>query len=67
MKNKMQDTTEAKLYEEIKVIDKTRKKYCSHYTHSEFGVADYYDICLNTSTLGIDNCIELISKLAKQN
>jgi Cytidylate kinase len=65
MKKKMPDATEAKISEEIRVIDKTRKKYCSYYTDTEFGVADYYDICLNTSSLGIDACVNILCNLAK--
>jgi cytidylate kinase len=65
MKKRMPDQTVAKLSEEIRVIDKTRKKFCSYYTNTEFGVADYYDICLNTSTLGIDTCVAIICNLAK--
>ena len=40
MKDKMPDATEAKISDEIRSIDKTRKKYCSYYTNTEFGVAD---------------------------
>lgn len=65
MKKKMPDQAEDKISEQIRAIDKTRKKYCSYYTNSEFGVADYYDICLNTSTLGIDTCVDIICNLAK--
>jgi Cytidylate kinase len=64
MKIKMPDATEAKINEEIRIIDKIRRKYCSYYTNTEFGVADYYDICLNTSNLGIDTCVDIICKLA---
>lgn len=65
MKEKMPDTTEAKISEELRIIDKTRKKFCMYYTNTEFGVADYYDICLNTSKLGIDTCIDIICNLAR--
>jgi hypothetical protein len=65
MKEKMPDATEAKIAEEIRTIDKARKKYCSYYTNTEFGVADYYDICLSTSSLGIETCIETICDIAK--
>lgn len=65
MKTKMPDATEAKISEEIRAIDKARKKYCSYYTNTEFGVADYYDICLNTSSLGIKNCADTICNLAR--
>lgn len=66
MKEKMPDATEAKISEEIRAIDRTRKKYCSYYTNTEFGVADYYDICLSTSSLGIETCEEIIVDLAKK-
>ena len=66
MKDKMPDATEAKISDEIRSIDKTRKKYCSYYTNTEFGVADYYDLCLSTSTLGIDTCVDLICDLAQK-
>ena len=65
MKEKMPDASETKISEEIRAIDRTRKKYCSYYTNTEFGVADYYDICLNTSNLGIDTCVEILIELAK--
>lgn len=65
LKKKMPDATESKISEQIHIIDKARKKYCSYYTSTEFGHADYYDICLNTSNLGIDTCVDLICNLAK--
>lgn len=64
MKEKMPDATEAKISDEIRAIDKARKKYCAYYTNTEFGVADYYDISLNTSTLTIDTCVDLITHIA---
>lgn len=65
MKEKMPDITEAKISEEMRAIDKARKKYCAYYTNTEFGGADYYDISLNSSTLGIETCIETICNIAK--
>lgn len=65
MKEKMTDMTEAKISEEMRSIDKARKKYCAYYTNTEFGVADYYDISLNSSTLGIETCIETICNIAR--
>ncbi|MFV0527940.1 MAG: AAA family ATPase [Lachnospiraceae bacterium] len=65
MKGKMPEDTDAKIAEKIKSVDKTRKKYCSHYTATEFGMAAYYDICANTSTLGIEDCIDTVCALAQ--
>ncbi|NLG03343.1 MAG: cytidylate kinase-like family protein [Clostridia bacterium] len=64
MEGKMSGELKNKTAEEVRDVDKTRKKYCSYYTDSEFGVAKYYDICLNTSTLGIERCIDLICDMA---
>jgi cytidylate kinase len=66
MKKKMPKLKAAKINEQIHAIDRTRKKYCSYYTNTEFGVADYYDISLNTGTIGITNCADIICNLAKQ-
>lgn len=67
MKTKMPDATEAKISEEIRAIDKARKKYCAYYTNTDFGVADYYDLSINTSSLGIANCVDIICNLASMN
>lgn len=50
----------------VKAIDKARSKYCSHNTDTVFGAAKYYDMCLNTSELGIDTCVDAICELAKR-
>lgn len=65
MKDRMPDATESEISEELKAIDKARKKYCTYYTNTEFGYADHYDICLNTSTIGIDVCTDIVCRLAK--
>ncbi len=64
MKEKMPDTSTAKLTNEMRTIDRARRRYCAHFTNTEFGVAEYYDLCLSTSTLGIGACVEVICQLA---
>ena len=66
MKEKMPDFTYDQVANEIRTIDKKRKKYCTFYTKSEFGMADYYDICLDSSRLGIDECISIIKEVAER-
>lgn len=66
MKGLMPNTKEAKLKEQIRIIDKKRKKYCTYHTKTEFGIADYYDISLKTSSLGVDECVKLICELARE-
>lgn len=60
-----QDATESKIADQLASIDKRRRKYCAYYTNTEFGVADYYNLCLKTSDLGIEVCEDLICDLAK--
>lgn len=66
MKEKMPDYSESKILEKMKLVDKTRKKYCTYYTNTEFGNADYYDLSLKSSTLGIDTCVDVICELAQK-
>ncbi|MPM27745.1 Cytidylate kinase [bioreactor metagenome] len=66
MKDKMPDFTEEQVAAEIHAIDKKRKKYCVFYTKTVFGMSDYYDICLDSSRLGIDECVEIIKDIANR-
>ena len=66
LKGKMPDYSESKILEEMKSVDKARRKYCTYYTNTEFGHADYYDLTLKSSTLGIDTCVDIICNLAEK-
>lgn len=57
--------TEDQIEAQMKAADKARRKYCKYYTDTEFGNAAYYDMCLKSSTLGIDKCVEMICEVAK--
>lgn len=65
MKERMPEYNEEQILEKMKSVDKARKKYCSYYTNTEFGQADYYDMCLKSSTLGVDKCVDMICEAAK--
>ncbi len=54
-----------KMNDLIKTVDKRRKKYCDYYTGTEFGDAKNYDLCLDSSRLGFEKCIDIICDLAK--
>ena len=45
--------------------DKRRRVNYQHYSGREWGQAQNYDICLNSSTLGIEQCVALIVNMAK--
>ncbi len=50
---------EARLHEK----DKRRKVNYNHYTGRNWGESRNYDICLNTSTLGVEACADILVQL----
>ena len=66
LKTKMPDESDTKIMDRMKQVDKKRRKYCSYYTNTTFGMSEYYDLCLNSSKLGIETCIDLICELAEK-
>ena len=52
---------EARLQEK----DKRRRVNYQPYTGRAWGTAQNYDICLNSSTIGIDECVDIIVNMAK--
>lgn len=67
LKQQMPEYSESKILEEMKSVDKARRRYCTYYTNTEFGSADYYDLTLKSSSLGIDTCVDIICKIAEEN
>jgi len=57
--------SEAKIAKQIAAVDRSRAKYCSYFTDTEFGVSRFYDVSLSTSSLGIDRCAEIILSMTK--
>ena len=64
IREEMPSLTDEAALEKIRSVDKARKKYCKYYTHTEFGNAAWYDMCLKSSTLGYDACVDLICNAA---
>ena len=60
----MPDKSEQQIIANIRTVDKRRRKYCSYYTNTEFGDSRYYDLCLDSSSLGIDQCVKIICDIA---
>jgi cytidylate kinase len=46
----------------IRKTDKRRANYYEYYTDRKWGAAKNYDLTLNSSKLGIDGCVDLISE-----
>ncbi len=58
MREHSMDEEEAK--QKIAKIDKRRAGYYNHYTSEKWGVAERYDLTVNSSTLGIEKTADLI-------
>lgn len=41
-------------------MDKKRSTYYNYYTECKWGFSSNYDLCLDSSKLGVDGCVELI-------
>ena len=45
---------------DVRAVDRARKKYCEYYTNRVYGDARNYDLTLNTEKLGIDKAVQMI-------
>ena len=52
--------SEAKAKEMIVKKDKQRQSYYNYYSSKKWGRADSYDLCINSSMLGIEGTVKLI-------
>ena len=50
---------------ELAERDKRRRLNYQHYTGRSWGVAQNYDLCLNTGTLGLEQCADIIIDAVK--
>lgn len=51
--------------EKMKKMDKARSAYYAFHADREWGAADSYDLCINSSRSGVDTAVELILRLCK--
>ena len=58
--------TDVKPEKRLREKDKRRKAYYEVYTDQKFGDPVNYDMCLNTSGLGIEGCVDLIEQVYKK-
>ena len=60
----LKDKSDAQIESHIRSVDKKRAKYYSYYTDKKWGEAKHYDICINSSLLGVDGTVDLIADAA---
>ena len=57
---KRKDLSEHKARDLVNKTDKQRSSYYNYYTSKKWGEAKSYDLCLNTSKLTVDQCVDVI-------
>ena len=58
--------SEAEARDMMKKVDKQRSAYYDYYASREWGVASSYDICLNSSLLGIEGTVDAIINIVRR-
>ena len=58
--------TEEKAVALIEKRDKGREEYYNYYTFGDWGVASTYDLCIDSSILGIEGTAEMIIDYARR-
>lgn len=59
---KRQGISEQEAVKYIDRLDKYRNSYYMYHTGRQWKNPENYDLCLNTESLGLDHCVELIKK-----
>ncbi len=57
--------TESKAKDMITKKDKQRQSYYNYYSSKKWGRADSYDLCINSSILGIEGTVKLITQFVE--
>jgi len=50
----------------VQNIDKQRARYCQHYCDKAWEDADNYDLCLNSGTISLEQCVTIIKDAYKE-
>lgn len=59
------EITEKQAKDKINKTDKQRKTYYSYYSNRDWGKMSNYDVCLNTSKIGIEKSADIIANLVR--
>jgi hypothetical protein len=62
---KRQGISEQEAAKYIDRLDKYRNSYYMYHTGRQWKNPENYDLCLNTESLGLDHCVELIKKFVE--
>lgn len=65
-KIKFENLNEAKAEKKIRQTDKERAEYYNHFTSQTLGDRDNYDLCVDTSKLGVVETIDLLEEYIRK-
>ena len=57
--------TREEMKELLEKSDHKRESYYNYFTYKQWGAAASYDVCLNSSLLGVDGCVKVISDIIR--
>lgn len=57
--------TREEMVELLEKSDNKRASYYNYFTYKQWGAAASYDLCLNSSLLGIEGCVKVIADIIK--
>lgn len=58
--------SEKEAYSAINKADKRRSNYYNFYTNNTWGDVNNYDLCLDTSSLSVDDCVDILADYAEK-
>lgn len=56
----LEHVSKAQAADTIRRLDKQRRKYYTAYTHRDWGLPENYDLCINTSVLGVEGTAQAL-------
>lgn len=57
--------TREEMVELLEKSDNKRASYYNYFTYKQWGAAASYDLCLNSSLLGVEGCVKVIADIIK--
>ncbi len=63
--SKVHNLSESEAEAYIQQSEKRRSEYYNYYTYKKWGAASSYDMCLNTSVLGVEKTVDIIEEVVR--
>lgn len=61
-----EDLSDKALRKKIKQVDKSRAQYYQYYTGQRWGDRTNYDLCVNTSSISVKECAEMLAQMLEK-